>query len=59
MPTEPDSIANVIESLVGDVERRRELGERGRRFVECYHSLHFAGEMLEYWINAAVELPRG
>ena len=53
VPTPPGSIESVLESLVVDVERRRELGVRGRRFVERYHSVAYAGEVLDQWIAAA------
>jgi glycosyltransferase involved in cell wall biosynthesis len=34
----PDTVEDVLKELVRDPERRRELGERGRRFALKYHS---------------------
>jgi hypothetical protein len=34
----PDTVEDVLKDLVADPERRRELGERGRRFALKYHS---------------------
>jgi hypothetical protein len=34
----PETVEAVLKDLVGDPERRRELGERGRRFALKYHS---------------------
>ena len=34
----PETIEDVLKELVGDPERRRELGERGRAFALKYHS---------------------
>ena len=34
----PDTVEDVLKELVGDPERRRELGERSRQFALKYHS---------------------
>ena len=34
----PDTVEDVLKDLVRDPQRRRELGERGRRFALKFHS---------------------
>ena len=50
--TPPNRIADVLRDLVADAERRRELGQRGREYVEAHHSLEAAGGMFDDMLTA-------
>jgi glycosyltransferase involved in cell wall biosynthesis len=41
-----DTLADVLEGLLGDFSRRRELGMAGRRYVERHHSPEVLGARL-------------
>lgn len=48
----PDVLGTVVERLVGDPDRMREIGERGRQFVDAVHDGRMsAASLAEHWID--------
>jgi glycosyltransferase involved in cell wall biosynthesis len=53
VPVTPGTLEGELELLIGDPERRRRLGERGRRYVERVHSpARVAAAMLRVYSHA-------
>jgi hypothetical protein len=56
MHTDPDNIYHNLKLLLENPELRRELGEKGRQYVEKYHdSARIANNIIELWTRRGVE----
>ena len=41
----PDNLAKIVTALVKNPQKQKELGQKGRAYVEKYHSLEFVGAL--------------
>lgn len=57
-PADAEALAAAIASLVGDSERRRTMGEQGRRIVESRYSMAVATRALEDIFDEVIENKR-